>query len=119
VSVPLPACGSLFGNRVVWTEDVSSSSSSSSSATQWFMLQEIMCSPGASGGPWQIFLFTSSNGLQWRLLNDGAPLQSLQLHPDGMCVRLVPHRASFAARAFACSSFEKFLSARASRGVFL
>ena len=116
MSVPLPACGSLFGNRVVWTEDgsSSSSSSSSSSATQWFMLQEIMCSPGASGGPWQIFLFTSSNGLQWQLLNDGAPLQSLQLHPDGMCVRLVSRRASMPVHSLAA-----VLSARASRGAFL
>ena len=116
MSVPLPACGSLFGNRVVWTEDgsSSSSSSSSSSATQWFMLQEIMCSPGASGGPWQIFLFTSSNGAQWQLLNDGAPLQSLQLHPDGMCVRLVSRRASMPVHSLAA-----VLSARASRGAFL
>jgi hypothetical protein len=79
------------------------------------MLQEIMCSPGASGGPWQIFLFTSSNGVQWQLLNDGAPLQSLQLHPDGMCVRLVSRCASFAA----VHSLAAVLSARASRGVFL
>ncbi len=52
---------------------------------QWFMLQEIMCSSSSKGGPWQIFLYKSSNGIQWLLQNDGAPLRSLQLHPDGMC----------------------------------
>lgn len=79
VSVPLPACGSLFGNRVVWTED-----GGGSSAVRWLMLQEIMCSPSGHGGPWQIFLYDSSNGIQWQLLNGGAALRSLQLHPDGM-----------------------------------
>ena len=49
------------------------------------MLQEIMCSSSGKGGPWQIFLYKSSNGMQWLLQNDGAPLRSLQLHPDGMC----------------------------------
>ena len=80
-SVPLPPCGSLFGNRVVWTEDGSSSSSSSSSsnAAQWFMLQEIMCNQ-----VWHIFLFNSSDGIQWLLQNGGEALRSLQLHPDGM-----------------------------------
>ena len=79
--MPLPSCGSLFGNRVVWTEDAGGGGS----VVQWFMLQEIMCSSSGKGGPWQIFLYKSSNGMQWLLQNDGAPLRSLQLHPDGMC----------------------------------
>jgi hypothetical protein len=49
------------------------------------MLQEIMCGPNATGGPWQIFIYSSENGIQWQLQNGGAPLKSLQLHPDGMC----------------------------------
>lgn len=80
VSVPLPPGGSLFGNRVVWTED----GGSGGNAVQWLMLQEIMCSPSGKGGPWQIFLYRSSNGIQWLLQNGGSPLRSLQLHPDGM-----------------------------------
>ena len=68
-SVPLPPASSLFGNRVVWREDA-----------QWLMLQEVM-----SGGPWQIFLYNSSDGVSdWAVLNGGRPLSDLQLHPGGM-----------------------------------
>lgn len=68
-SVPLPPSSSLFGNRVVWRE-----------GAQWLMLQEVM-----SGGPWQIFLYNSSDGVtDWAVLNGGLPLSSLQLHPGGM-----------------------------------
>ncbi len=76
--VPLPTCGSLFGNRVVWTEGGGGSS------LRWLMLQEVMCAEGGAGGPWQIFLYSSVNGIHWQLQNGGAPLKSLQLHPDGM-----------------------------------
>ena len=67
-SVPLPPTGSLFGNRVVWRE-----------GPQFLMLQEVL-----AAGPWQIFLYNSSDGLSWAVQNGGAPLSSLQLHAGGM-----------------------------------
>ncbi len=59
VSVPLPPCGSLFGYCVAWTED------GGSGGLQWLVLQAIMCSPSGQGGPWQIFLYASSDGIKW------------------------------------------------------
>ena len=67
-SVPAPPTGSLFGNRVVWRE-----------GAQWLMLQEVM-----AAGPWQTFLYNSSDGLAWAVQNAGRPLSSLQLHAGGM-----------------------------------
>jgi hypothetical protein len=67
-SISLPPGGSLWGNRVVWREGAS-----------YFMLHEVM-----AGGPWQIFLASSTDGLAWAWLNGGAPLKSLQLHEGGM-----------------------------------
>ena len=67
-SVPPPPSGSLFGNRVVWRE-----------GAQWLMLQEVM-----AAGPWQTFLYNSSDGLDWQVQHDGLPLSSLQLHAGGM-----------------------------------
>lgn len=95
MSVPLPPGGSLFGNRVVWTED----GGSDGRAVEWLMLQEIMCSPSGKGGPWQIFLYRSSNGIQWLLQNGGAPLRSLQLHPDGMYLPSTPQQQPLLSRA--------------------
>ena len=66
-SVPLPPQASGFGNRVVWREGY-----------QWLMLQEVLA------GPWQIYLYNSSDGHTWSVLNSGEPLSSLQLHPQGM-----------------------------------
>jgi sucrose-6-phosphate hydrolase SacC (GH32 family) len=68
-SVPLPPGASLYGNRVVWQE----------ATNQWFMLQELMYN-----GPWQIFLYISTNGLQWTLMNNELPLLTLQIAPGGM-----------------------------------
>jgi hypothetical protein len=66
-SIVPPPSGSLWGNRIVWKEGL-----------QWLMLQEVMA------GPWQIFLYNSSDGLSWNVQNKGAPLSSLQLHSGGM-----------------------------------
>lgn len=70
-SCPLPPGGTLWGNRVVWQEAGGGSS--------WKMLQEAM-----AGGLWQIFLFSSADGLAWAVDNGGAPLSTLQVHPTGM-----------------------------------
>ena len=67
-NVPLPMGASLYGNRVVWMEN-----------NTWYMLQELMYK-----GPWQIFLYTSTDGLQWSLLNNNLPLVTLQVYPGGM-----------------------------------
>lgn len=66
-SIAPPPGGSLWGNRIVWRE-----------GAQWLMLQEVMA------GPWQIFLYNSTDGLSWTVQNGGAPLSSLQLHAGGM-----------------------------------
>ena len=66
---PLPPGATLWGNRVVWTEGVGT----------WKMLQEAM-----AGGLWQIFLFSSADGLVWVIGNGGAPLMTLQVHASGM-----------------------------------
>ena len=66
-SIKQPPSGTLWGNRIVWKED-----------SQWLMLQEVM------SGPWQIFLYNSSDGFNWMVQNNGSPLSSLQLHSGGM-----------------------------------
>lgn len=66
-SISPPPSGSLWGNRIVWKE-----------GSQWLMLHEVLA------GPWQIFLYNSSDGLSWIVQNDGEPLSSLQLHTGGM-----------------------------------
>lgn len=68
-SCALPPGGSLWGNRVVWREG----------GDTWLMLQEAMAQ-----GAWQIYLFTSVDGLVWSIENGGAPLSTLQVHSGGM-----------------------------------
>ena len=68
-SCALPTGAGLWGNRVVWVEG----------PTRWLMLHEAM-----SGDLWEIFLYSSSDGLTWQIDNGGAPLRSLQVHPSGM-----------------------------------
>jgi predicted GH43/DUF377 family glycosyl hydrolase len=66
-SISLPAGKTLWGNRAVWIE-----------GSTWYMLQE--------AGPtrWEIYLYTSSDGLTWSIANGGAALDSLQVVAGGM-----------------------------------
>ncbi len=70
-SCPLPPNAHLFGNRVVWTEGGDGA---------WLMLHEAM----VDSGPWETWLYTSPNGLDWTVSNGGAPLSSLQPFAGGM-----------------------------------
>lgn len=67
-SISFPSGCSLWGNRVVWREGASS----------WKMLQE-----AHNGTIWQIYLYTSSDGLSWSIGNSGNPLTTLQVHVGG------------------------------------
>lgn len=66
-SITIGAGKTLWGNRTVWIE-----------GSTWYMLQE--------AGPtrWEIFLYTSSDGLTWSIGNGGSPLTTLQQHASGM-----------------------------------
>lgn len=66
-SISLPSGKTLWGNRVVWKEG----------ASTWKMLQE------AGPTPWEIYLFTSSDGLTWTVGNSGNPLATLQVFAAG------------------------------------
>lgn len=67
-SITLPSGGTLWGNRVVWKEGAA-----------WKMLQEAM-----AASLWQIYLYTSSDGLAWSIGNSGNPLSTLQVFAGGM-----------------------------------
>lgn len=66
-SISLPSGKTLWGNRAVWLEGAT-----------WYMLQEV--------GPtaWEIYLYTSSDGLTWSIQNSGNPLTTLQVAGSGM-----------------------------------
>lgn len=66
-SITIPSGKTLWGNRTVWIE-----------GGTWYMLQE--------AGPtrWEIFLYTSSDGLTWNIGNGGSPLTTFQQHASGM-----------------------------------
>jgi sucrose-6-phosphate hydrolase SacC (GH32 family) len=66
-SISLPSGKTLWGNRVVWIEGAT-----------WKMLQE------AGNSPWEIYYYTSSDGLTWSIQNSGNPLTTLQVHAAGM-----------------------------------
>jgi hypothetical protein len=65
-SITIPSGKTLWGNRTVWIEGAT-----------WYMLQE------AGPTPWEIYLYTSSDGLTWTIANGGAPLTTLQVHAGG------------------------------------
>jgi len=66
-SVSLPSGKTLWGNRVVWLEGAT-----------WKMLQE------AGSSPWEIYYYTSADGLTWTIQNSGNPLSTLQVFAAGM-----------------------------------
>ena len=66
-SISLPSGKTLWGNRVVWLEGAT-----------WHMLQE------AGPSRWEIYHYTSSDGLTWSIQNSGNPLTTLQQHASGM-----------------------------------
>lgn len=68
--VPLPPTGTLFGNRAVWKEPDGT----------WRLLQEC----GTKEGVWQIFLYTGTDVLTWKVANQGNPLTQLQRHARSM-----------------------------------
>lgn len=67
-SITLPASGTLWGNRVAWIE-----------GSTWRMLQEVY-----NGTIWQIYYYTSSDGLTWSIQNSGNALTTLQVFAGGM-----------------------------------
>ena len=99
-TIRLPAGCWLWGNRVVWketssgtfssnisepifTEAPSSSHFETSTKTtvkeKYFMLQEA----ALRGGVWNIFLYTSDDGLNWEIGNYGAALSTLAMGLGG------------------------------------
>jgi sucrose-6-phosphate hydrolase SacC (GH32 family) len=66
-SISLPSGKTLWGNRTVWIE-----------GSTWYMLQE------AGPTAWEIYLYTSSDGLTWSIANSGNPLTTLQVAGSGM-----------------------------------
>lgn len=67
VSFEQPDGVSGGGNRVFWK----------ASSGEWFCLQEL----GMFGSTYQIFLYTSQDGLAWKLENSGKPVHGLQPAP--------------------------------------
>ena len=71
-SVPFAPNCNIFGNRAVWIE-----------VKEWaefHLLQEQAC----QGGVWQIYHYTSSDGLSDWMLSSASPVQGLQRAPGGM-----------------------------------
>ena len=66
-SITIPGECWAWGNREVWQE-----------GTTWKMLQE------CGGTLWQIYLYTSPDGLVWTIGNGGAALSTLQIAANGM-----------------------------------
>lgn len=66
-SIAIGSGKTLWGNRTVWIE-----------SGTWYMLQE------SGPTPWEIYLYTSSDGLTWSIANSGAPLTTLQVATGGM-----------------------------------
>lgn len=66
-SISLPSGKTRWGNRVVWLEGAT-----------WKMLQE------AGPSVWEIYYYTSSDGLTWSIQNSGNPLTTLQVAAGGM-----------------------------------
>ena len=69
VSFDQPAGISGGGNRVFWKEP--------GLPQKWLSLQEF----GMNGDTYQIFLYSSTNGLAWKLENGGKPVRGLQPVP--------------------------------------
>lgn len=67
-SISFPSGGTLWGNRTVWLE-----------GSSWYLLQEVY-----NGTIWQIYYYTSSDGLTWSIGNSGNALTTLQVHAGGM-----------------------------------
>lgn len=67
-SMTLPSGTTLWGNSTVWIEG----------GTTWYRLQE------AGPSPWQIYLYTSTDGLTWNIGNSGNALSTLQIATGGM-----------------------------------
>ena len=82
-SIKLPDGCTLWGNRAVWTEQISTTNkdNSTTKSTVYYMLQET----GWTDGVWKIFLYTSNDSLTWQIGNHGMALSSLQMGlGDGM-----------------------------------
>jgi hypothetical protein len=78
VSFEEPAGKSGGGNRVFWRQEhPSHSGPGSGGEAKWLCLQEF----GMFGNIYQIFLYSSPDGLAWKLENDGKPVQGLQPAP--------------------------------------
>jgi len=69
-SISLPSGKDLWGNRVVWHD-----------GSQYQMLAEAGL---AASPPWEIYRYTSANGLTWSIANSGNALTSLQVATGGM-----------------------------------
>ena len=67
-SLPMPPSKTVVGNRAAWQERDGS----------WFMFQEV------GPAPWEIYLYKSNDGFNWKLENGGRPLDDLQRTPGGM-----------------------------------
>lgn len=66
-SITLPSGKTLWGNNSVWIE-----------GGTWYRLQE------AGPSTWEVYLYTSSDGLAWSIANSGNPLTTLQVAAGGM-----------------------------------
>ena len=66
-SLTLPSGKTLWGNCTVWIE-----------GSTWYRLQE------AGPTPWEVYLFSSPDGLAWTVANSGSPLTTLQVAAGGM-----------------------------------
>ena len=77
--VTLPTNCTLWGNRVVWTEqdNMNDERHVLTLKTNWYMLQEAAC------GVWNIFLYTSTDGFTWHIGNNGNALSTLQMGVGG------------------------------------
>jgi hypothetical protein len=82
-TIKLPDGCTLWGNRVVWTEqhDVTNKNNVKTKVKIYYMLQD----SGWRDGVWKIFLYTSNDSLSWQIGNYGNELASLQIGlGDGM-----------------------------------
>ena len=70
------------GNRIFWRQQPSGSGSGG--GAKWLCLQEF----GMFGNIYQIFLYSSPDGLAWKLENDGNPVQGLQPAPGSPVSRV-------------------------------
>lgn len=69
LTITLPPGATLWGNREVWREGLT-----------WYMLHDAM----SATGYWEVWLYVSSDGETWSILNGGTSLTSLQVAAGGM-----------------------------------